>query len=389
MPPHILNLYQKPAQGTAFLKRLTAYNYRHKIAAVGGFDTASCDVLVTRGEAERWLEQYLGNRVAFYVDNPMEPIWEGLVNRITYQIGNVVFTASLDKLFNRIQITYQTGTPPATTNAAVNNTNSQAVYGIKQGTIDAHLQYTGSGSTLPDNLRDHLIAIHAWPKASASFNSQSSPVLLSVECVGFFHVLEWENSPGTSAAASASASVIALFQATANSNTFFDDTTTALVATNTAFNQNRLNRSGQTLWQALQAIQETGDGAGTPWVMGITPTDPNLDTRRFYYRAANTSIAYVARLSDGMRIRNRYGGLVRPWTVQPDRSILLSDVLTGWGGLGDDPRESYIELVEYDAESQSVAWQSTDNMELEGAMQLVRRFKTHGSRFGEPPRNTE
>lgn len=388
MPPHFLNLYHKPAVSNTFIKRYPAYNYRHKIAAVGWFDTASCDLLIPRHEAEMWLDQYLGNRVAFYVDNPAEPIWEGLVNRITYQVANVTFTASLDKLYNRVQVQYNTTTPGTTT--ATNNTDSQAVYGIKQGVVDAQIQYTSAGSTLPDALRDFLITAHAWPRISAAYGA-GNMVLLSVEFVGFYHTLEWEiwaNAAGTAAGASTVLSEV--IAGLANGTTFFDNADTSAIATNAAFNQRRTSRNGQTAWEFMQAIQETGDGSGgNYYVMGIEPTDFNAGDRRFYYRAANTAIEYTVRLTDGMKIRNLYGGYVQPWRVLPDRGIRLQDVLVGWNGLGDDPREAYIELVDYDAESQSVAWQTSDNIELEGAFQLRRMFKAHGERFGAPVRTAE
>lgn len=391
MPPHFLNLYQKPAIGTAHIRRYQAYNYRHKIAAVGWFDTASCDLLIPRADAERWLDQYLGNRVAFYVDNPAEPIWEGLVNRITYQVANVTFTASLDKLYNRVQINHSPGGANTPVNStATNNTDSQAVYGIKQGVIDAKIQYTANGSTLPNALRDLVITQTAWPRISTTFGA-GNMVLLSLELVGFYHTLEWEiYASATNTAAGASTIISEVVTNLANGTTFFDNADTSGIATNAAFNQNRISRNGQTAWQFMQAIQETGDGSGgNYYVMGIEPTSFNAGDRRFYYRAANASVEYTVRLTDGMKIRNLYGGYVHPWRVVPDRGIRLQDVLVGWNGLGDDPREAYIELVEYDAESQSVSWTTSDNIEMEGAFQLRRMFKAHNERFGAPVRQVE
>lgn len=387
MPTHFLNLYQKPKVGTTFVKRYTAFNYRHKVAAVGGFDTAQCDLLVTRTEAERWLELYLGNRVAFYVDNPIEPIWEGLVNRVIFQIGAVTFTASLDKLYNRVQVQYNTATTVNTTTAA-NTTDSQNIYGIKQGVIDANLTY---GANLPNALRDFNVTAYAWPRASASISGgANSPILLSVEFVGFYHTLEWEiRADATNALVNASVIISNCISNLANGTTFFDNSNTSLITTNTAFTPNRLQRNGQTAWQVMQSVVEAGDGVSVPWVMGITPTKYGTNTRLFYYQAANTAIEYHARLSDGLRVRNKSGGIIKPWRVQPDRSILLADALTGWASVGDDPREMYIEMIEYDAESQSVAWQTSDNIELEGAMQLNRYFKAHNQRFGAPVRQAE
>lgn len=388
MPPHLLNLYPKPTRGNQIIRRYPVYSYRHKISANGWFDTASCNLAVTRTEAEMWLDQYLGNRVAFYVDNPAEPIWEGLVNRISFQVGGVTFTASLDKLMNRVQVTHSTAAGSATTTtAAANNTDSQAVYGIKQGVIDANAQYTGSGSGLPAALRGFILGTAAWPRTSTAVSGGGGAILLSLEFIGFFHTLEWEiYSSTTFTAASASTIVGEVIAGLANGTTFFNNADSSRIATNAAFNQVRASRNGQTAWQFLQGIQEAGDASAMPWVMGITPTDFNSGQRLFYYQAANTAIEYTGRLSEGMRVRNRYGGIVSPWRAVPDRSIRLNDFLTGWSGLGDDPREGYLETIEYDADSQQIAWQTSDNIELEGAMQFNRYFKAHNTRFGAPVR---
>ncbi len=380
MPQHFLNLHHKPAIGNTFIRWYPVYNYRHKIAAVGWFDTASCDLLISRHEAEVWLDQYLGNRVAFYVDNPAEPIWEGLVNRITYQVANVTFTASLDQLYNRVQVQYSAaGGASFQTTAAVNDTGSQAAYGIKQGTIDANLTY---GANLPNALRDFTITAHAWPRISTVYSSGNA-VLLSVEFVGFYHTLEWEiRADATSALVNANVIISNCISNLANGTTFLNNADTSLIQTNTGFTPNRLQRNGQTAWQVMQQVQEAGDGVSTYWVMGVTPTQFGTSTRRFYYQPANTAIEYQVRLTDGMKIRNLYGGYVQPWRVVPDRGIRLQDVLTGWAGMGDDPREAYLEVIDYDAESQSVAWQTSDNIEIEGAFQLRRYHKAHGTRFG-------
>lgn len=393
IPPHYLHLYGKPKIGVAPLGRYQAFKYQHKIAAVGGFDTANCELALSRDEAEIWLGNNLGYGVAVYADNPAEPIWEGFINRMTFQSGGYKRTISLDKLFNRIKVQYANGATPATT-TAVNDADSQALYGIKQGQFDAHIQYTGTGSQVPTALRDQLIALNAWPKASTTVTTGGGKQsLFTLECLGFYHTLSWEDwSFASNSAVNASVAIKDILTALANGATFFNNADQLGVVTNAAFNQNKLSRNGNTAWQFMKGIQEAGDGAGTPWVMGITAKpygNANLEKRTFYYRPANLNVEYTANQYDGQRIRNVYGALVDPWRVRPDRGIRLNDVLLGWSGLGDDPRESYLELIAYDADKQSVTWKSSDNVETEGAFQLRDLFKSHGSRFGATVRNTE
>jgi hypothetical protein len=393
MPRHTLNLYDKPAIGNQFIKRYTAFNYRHKIAAMGWFDTASCDLVVSRAEAEKWIDQHLGNRVAFYVDNPVEPIWEGLVSRIMYQVGGITFTVSLDNLYNRTRVTYSapaTSTVPQQT-AAANNTDSQAVYGIKEGSIDAPVIDVASGvATHKTILRDMILSFAAWPQMSTVQGGSGTAIVLSLEFIGFYHTLEWEMYQSTAGGTSQPNTLISanMLPNLDNGTTFFDNTDTGLIVSNAAYSMTPNERTGKTFWQKIQEATEPGDGTSR-WIAGITPTGyGGTTTRRFYYRQANYDVEYTVRLSEALRIRTLYGNIVKPWNVRPDRGIRLLDVLTGWSGLGDDPREAYLEVIEYDAESQQVSWQSSDDISTEGAFQLRRLMKPHGTRFGAQVRQT-
>lgn len=378
---HTLNLYQKPALGTTFIRRFQVYNYRHKISAIGGFDTASCDIhLRDAAEAEQFLDQYIGNRVAVFVDNPANPVWEGFINRMTFAAGNYQYTISLDEMLNQVLVTYTLAAAVIPTNtAAADDTESQAVYGIKAGKIDMGFQYTaGSGVT---GLRDVVLSQRAWPKASITQGNGSG--LVTLEMLGFWHTLIWEayNAAQTNTAAiTADTILVRILPNVANGNTFFDNTDTTEVDTNTlSLNNNRIR--GQTMADVLTELAEVGDGT-RPWVVGITPTDPHTSTRRLYYRAFNPAIEYTARQRDGLRIRNPYGQIIPPWMVRPDRGIRITDMLIGWNGLGDDPTETWIAEIEYSANEQSVTWVGSDDTTNEGAFQLNRYNKTHGRAFG-------
>lgn len=374
---HTLNLYQKPKLGSAFVRRFQTYNYRHKISANGWYDTASCDVrLSSADEAQQFLDQNIGNRVAIYVDNPVEPIWEGFINRITFAAGGGQYTISLDEMVNRALVAY-TASGTTLTTTAVNDTASQAIYGIKAEKTDLGYQQS---PTAPTVLGNTILANRAWPKTSITQGDGSG--LVTLELLGFYHTLNWDAFSSTTIATPAINTFITatLLPAVANGTTFFNNADTSLVSANATTTQSD-RRRGQTMWQILQELAEVGDGTNY-FVTGITPTDPNVGTRRLYYRVQNTSILYTARRRDGLRIRNVYGQIERPWTVRPDCGIRISDMLPGWNGQGDDPRETWISAIDYDAESQSVTWVGDDNITAEGAFGLARQNKQHGKPFG-------
>jgi len=385
---HTLNLYQKPAIGNGFAKRLPVYNYRHTIDGVGGFDTASCDIAVrSRDEGQEFLDQFIGNRVAFYADNPVVPIWEGFINRMTFSAGGVDYSISLDEMANRVRVVYTTlSTDPATTQGAAATTTaksaySQSLYGIKQEQIDLGLMTAGTGVT---HLRDTVIAQKALPKSSIKPGSGGGG-LLHIEFLGFYHTLMWEDfRQPTAAAVQLGNFVDTIVGGILNGTTFFDNSDTSLTIANTnTINQQTLK--GETVWDVLKKIQETGNTTNY-FVIGISPTDFQLGTRRFYYQIASTDIVYTARQSDGLRIRNLYGQLVPPWTVRPDAGVRVSDTLIGWNGIGDNPAETYITKIDYDSNQQTAIYSGDDDISIEGAFNYRRFNKSYGKRNGQQRR---
>lgn len=386
--PHTMNIHEKPAIGDGFLRRLPVYNYRHTIAAVGGFDTASCDIAIrSRDEGQQFLDQYIGNRVAFYVDNPVEPIWEGLINRMTFSAGGVQYTISLDEMANRVRAVYTTAsTSPDTTQGAaatatVKSAYSQSLYGIKQEQVDLGLMTAGTGAT---HLRDTLLAQKALPKSSIVPGGSGSG-LLHIEFLGFYHTLMWEDFRQTTAASAQLGNFVdTIIGGILNGTTFFDNGDTSLTIANTnTINQQTMK--GETVWDVLKKIQETGNTTNY-FVIGISPTDFQLGTRRFYYQVASTDIVYTARQSDGLRIRNLYGQLVPPWTVRPDAGVRVSDMLIGWNGIGDNPAETYITKIDYDANQQTAIYSGDDDISAEGAFNYRRFNKVYGKRNGQQRR---
>jgi hypothetical protein len=366
------------------------YNYRHKISASGWFDTASCDIVLrARRDFLAVLQRYLGARVAAYVDNPSEPVWEGLISRLSIEVGGGVYTVSLDAMSNRVTVQYTdgaSGVSTLTTTTAVNNTTSQAVYGIKQGQLEMGFHRAG-GATKPNALRDTLLAAKAWPQASITPATNES--LMHLEMVGFFHTLEWNiyNSGLTASTAGASTFITGtLLPGLPNGATFFNNAVFTQIQTNT-LTVPLQSRTGQTYWEMLKGIQEFGDGTNK-WVVGIAPTDTQ-GQRVLYYRQANTAIEYSAYLSDGMRVRNVYGKRIPAWIVKPDRGLRIVDAAIAWSPAGDDPRTLYITGVDYDAETQAVTLTGGDDITTEGVFNLAQVNKFNGQAFGATPRIVE
>lgn len=380
MPAHYVHIYQRPAQGNNFVARYPAYQYKHKISANGGFDTMSCSLqLRSRADAEMFLESHVGARVAVYVDNPQEAIWEGLINRITLNVGEGAYTISMDEMVNKCDTQYNSsGSTTPLLYGSSSNTASQAIYGIKEGKFELGTNF--GNNDLRFDVRDALLVERAWPKTSWT-QSGGQNNTIEIECLGFFHTLEWEiyNNAGTTVRTYQTFINTDILAAVNNGTTFFDNTDTTLIEAN-AGARRQTEYGSRSIWDVILLQCDGGDGSDK-WIAGITPTRSD-GTRALYYKPFNTDVEYTARLSDQLFIRDIYNRRVRPWTARPDRGIRVNDVLIGWSLPGDDPRETYIATLEYDAERQKVVWFGADDTTTEGAFQLTRVNKTTNSRFG-------
>lgn len=387
IPTHTIHVYQRPKQGSAFIRRHVIYNYSHSIANQGWFDTASCDLAArSEGEGMGILNEYLGCFVAVYVDNAAAPVWEGLINRITFNAGGASYTISLDEMANRVSVVYTAAANVATETTIVNNTNSQAVYGFKAEQIE--FGPDTSAGTQRTVLGNTVLARRAWPQTAVT-QAQGNANLIHLECVGIYHTLEWQKlfTVLTTGNFDMYTSITAWLALVNNTTTFFnnaDYTKLATTNTTTAPAQQR----GINLWERFLTLAEAGDGTNY-WIIGISPTDRNTLTRRMYYQQANSAIEYTALQRDGLKPRNAFGKLIPPYLVVPDKVIKVTDMLVGFeSSIHDDPTETYIERVQYDANSQRVQWFGSDDTTAQAAFRLKRMNKPLAQPFGAPKRVT-
>lgn len=380
-----LNIYQRPNQGSGFLRRYRVYQYQMATAAVGGFDTASCVIAMPRSDAEDFFSKYDGARVAVFKDS-VTPVWEGYINRVSFGGGNLSVFRSLDEMANRVSLVYslpQSSTTPQEL-PYVDLTGSIARYGIKQGQIDAYV-VEGTNIFRLQTLQNTKLAVMAHPQVGTQFSSQAGDTLLTVEMLGFWHTLTWqfERITDTSTEYDASDAVIAALSTL--TTPYFDATDTSLIESNTSFDMPLANRTGISKWQFLQSIQEAGDGTQR-WVMGITPTDLQ-GRRRFYYRPARSAFKYLLKMGSG-RVKTLYGQTVEPWRVEPDCFVRVTDLLVGYHASGDDPRDFYVEMVNYAHDGMALQLVSADDPTVQGILRQRKFYNRTGRSFGAPVRQT-
>ena len=364
-----VHLYNKPKQqvsnGLQFIQRYPVFGYKHQIDAMGWFDSMRCEIPVTKYEGENFIQDYLGNEVRVYFDNPNRIAWEGFINRISLRRGGIVTTRSLDNMTNRVQVLYDNpaATPQQTRSTEITNDDSISVYGSKTGIFEAGTQR--GAQTLTTGIGAKKLAQLAWPAMSSAIDT-SGNISLEIECLGFYHTLEWDKFVVGNPTVEAVGLVVARYlygssgspltgynssNTSGNGNgLFYVDTDSSLWNANTSYNAIRENRSS-TIWEKLVKMTEAGDGSDD-WLVGIAPTDNNLGYRRAYYREANTSVKYVTYLRDGLQIRTPYGNIVQPWEVEPDGKIRIADLsIFSRRRFSTEPslRTMWIKKISYDA----------------------------------------
>ena len=389
MLPHWLYIYEKPAlvnggKPDVLYKTFRAYQYKHKISAFGGFDSANCEIDVDMTEAQDIANRYIGNRVAVFVDNPILPVWEGYIESVQFENGNIVLTRSIAEMYNYVIVQYNDTTlsPPEQQTTAVSNADSIAIYGTKGATFTMGELYD-NGTAIANELRDKVLSQQAFPLTTTT-NSGGGGYRVTINMKGFYHTLDWEVKEVTSTLFSRvdvvveAATVTSLYNE--NVDVFFDNTG-MFFDTNNAFSKERQKRLGETSLKFIRQMVECGDGTND-WVWGISPTDTNLGYRYGYYRQANTDVRYHTNMYRDNRLYTPAGRLVDAWDVRPDCSIFIDD-LEGWRDKNTDPRTVYIERIEYDAEAaKPITWISKQDNTLEGYFQFYKSAKTTGSRFG-------
>lgn len=385
---HMLHVYEKPAQGEEYVSRFLALNYRHKISAMGGFDTASCDVGVDRSEAEFVFGNLVGNRVAVYADNPVVPIWEGLISRVTIVASGAERTRSLEDMANRVVVQFTGGALNMTQTGEVTNTASIDIYGSKMKHFDAGEMYSNATS-FAEALRDARLTQLAYPPVS-TVSGGGGDFRVSIEMIGFYQTLAWDTFEVIDTGTVSNAPAEILLDGTGddysyNYGIFYSDSDSSRIAS-TAWSINNSRQLGESSWDLLLRIAEAGDN-GDRRIVGISETNPNTSSRIAYYEDANETVEYTTYAYGDGRIYNLFGQEINPWDVRPNRSIRLNDILIGQPDGAGDAKTAYITSVEYDAENGTVSWITDDNITLEGVFNLEKGSKATNERFGATQRS--
>lgn len=326
--------------------------WSHNTAADAGYNYANITLSGPVDALEEWLESGLLRHITAY--NPGGGIvWEGFVNKVVLAYGTIRSEIGpVLQIANKTKLVYSTVdysvTPPAVgvreSTAWYSDTASQARYGV----FEKVLSSGGIQATLAPQIAQGFLAENALPQSSVpsiSLGTGGGNAIASIDCLGYYHLLKtYHYNTTTTGTQTISAKLQAVLAATP---TAWFSTDYSGIATN-ASTTGTYDNDDNTAAAVVSSLISESDAAYNRYIHGFDAG------RKFYYRTAPTTLAYIHRITaDGMRIGNYPADTqVDNWDILPGRWIFIPDFLVGRlpsssSDLRDDPRNVFIESVTY------------------------------------------
>jgi hypothetical protein len=294
-------------------------------------------------------------------------IWNGYVEQMTLQEGGLSRSKSIAPMANRIYYVYtklDTTTNPPTANEqktiTVNDTASQATYGIKTETVSGGQVTDAAAAIEAATLLTELARIRI--DEQMTFGQGQSPSL-SVKCSGYAHMMDWFNYSQVQNSGTDNISTIIGLVLAADPNGVISTSATN-IDTNTTQAEQYYN-GDRPAWRVITDLTERGGATNNRWVAGI------YEGRKMVYKqaetvdsrwnqdASNKYLSYQKNPTDpGDRIFDEAGREVEPWDARPDRLFFTV-------GYGKQPQ--YIEQVVFSAPYR-LQTKSSDLNPLRGVM---------------------
>ena len=191
------NLYQPLLVGSGQIQRLDDFiwpTYHRVTLEQGGdhyaeFMVSAEDHDVTAATLERWFMTWIGHH--FEESYAGRVVFSGYVHTMRIYVGGVMRQITLEDMYNRVQVEYQTDSAASVT--ATGNSDdddSIATYGTKSIRISTSPDYISAA--LATAIRDDFLARHAWPQTSSGdVVVTDSDVTLEVYIQGYTHTINW------------------------------------------------------------------------------------------------------------------------------------------------------------------------------------------------------
>lgn len=349
-----------------FQERLYTQNESYTISATRGYDSCRFTMTGDMDYLRGWFRAGL-IRDIIWRSPTGRVIWNGFVQSLQLREGGLSRSKSVAQMANRIYYVYSsldTTTNPPTVGEqkqiTVNNTDSQAIYGIKTETISGG-QITDTAATIEANT--YLTELSRIRIDEQMTIGGGQPPSISVNCVGYSHMMDWFNySQTTNSGTDNLHTVIGLVLA-ADPNSVISTSTTNIDSNTTQVEE--YYDGDRPSWKVITDLATRGGASNDRWVAGIyegrklTYKQAETIDTRWNQNASNKYLSYQKNPTDpGDRIFDEAGREIEPWDARPDRLFFTV-------GYGKQPQ--YIEQIVFNS-PYSLQTKSSDLNPLRGVV---------------------
>lgn len=332
MIPFNLIVYDRGAGGapsTTAIDNLSraAQSVEWTISDQFGFESASISFVGTPDDAPIWFAR-LGCGIAIFGPGA-ERCWEGQLIEASVTLGQETHSRSLDGMYNRWTVRYTTVNGVSLAAAADDNTESTAIYGVKQSVASI----SGATSTAATNLQAQLLSAKAWPQrrpsSEVSTNAGAGEMLITLTFAGWYSTLDWVLASRTDTTAESTTDQLADLIATSGvgigaTNAFLSTTEARIVAS--GITDTRFIEEDTTYRAKIEGMLSQGNSSNQRLAWGV------YEGRQFvnevWAGATPGTLHYVRWLGSGV-ITNPQGGMIDPWNIRPNRMYQVAELADG------------------------------------------------------------
>lgn len=320
MIPLSIHIYDRGAAGVPSSSLFTdlrgrADRYEHTISDRFGFESMSIGMHATKGEINDWLNNGLMRGVKVYGPDGVV-VWEGFLETISATLGQKRASVSLKNMANRVRTKYTleiVGTPKTT--STLQNTTSQALYGIKDRVVSMS-DVLDLAATTANQRTINSIALPRSSEPTTAKTGSVGDLNLQLNFAGWYATLDWVFVPSSfdgSGGNTVQILIADLLASAASINAFVSTDSSKIIAM--GYSLTNFVKSETTFRQQLDKYLSFGDSASTQTAWGVY--EDRVFQTALWAGATPSTTTYREDARTGA-VYDAYGNMVDPWDVRPN-----------------------------------------------------------------------
>ena len=304
-----------------FMLQRGLVSYEHTIANNFGFESLNLEIVCDLESALTWQDDLGVGVLVFSPDSDV--VWEGRLTVVNIQAGQESGNVALDSVGNRVKGRYTTylGTPGVT--AAVQDTDSQSAYGIRDlvfsaGTTTSAAATNAATAKLADVAFPRMV-----PSSEAATGGGIGDTRLTLTFEGWYGATDDVVTSDTSTTTTTTTTQVGtLLSDLAAINPLISTSTSHIVSSGVS--DTEFIADDTTYREKIETLLAQGSSSGVRLVWGV------YETRVFYVEgwagAVPSNLDYQRNAGEAI-VRSKSGGIIPWWDVRPNKMYQRTDFL--------------------------------------------------------------